>query len=63
MMPESGDMTEREQRIRQRAEQLWEQAGKPVGRDEEIWLEAELQISVQERDDRPDPPRVPRRTP
>jgi len=56
-------MTEREQRIRQRAEQLWEQAGKPVGRDEEIWLEAELQISVQERDDRPDPPRVPRRTP
>ena len=60
-MPESGDMTEREQRIRQRAEQLWEQAGKPVGRDEEIWLEAELQISVE--DNRPDPPRVPRRTP
>lgn len=57
-------MTEREQRIRQRAEQLWEQAGKPVGRDEELWLEAELQISLEERDDRPDPPRAPRiRTP
>jgi hypothetical protein len=56
-------MTAREVRIRLRATQLWEQAGRPTGRDEEFWLEAELQISLEEQDTRPDPPRVPRRTP
>jgi hypothetical protein len=27
-----------------RAHQLWEQHGRPVGRDEEFWLQAELEI-------------------
>lgn len=27
--------------IRQRAHELWEQAGKPHGREEEFWIEAE----------------------
>ena len=56
-------MTGREERIRARAVQIWENNGKPEGRDEEFWLEAELQIALEERDDRPDPPRIPRRTP
>ena len=32
------------QRIRERAHDLWEQAGKPDGREEHFWLEAERQI-------------------
>jgi uncharacterized protein (UPF0147 family) len=31
-------------RVRARAYELWEQAGRPVGRDVEFWLEAERQI-------------------
>ena len=30
--------------IRARAYELWEQAGKPTGRDEEFWLMAEREI-------------------
>jgi len=30
--------------IVQRASQLWEQAGHPVGRDTEIWLQAEAEL-------------------
>ncbi|HEY0944238.1 MAG TPA: DUF2934 domain-containing protein [Opitutaceae bacterium] len=30
--------------IARRARELWEQEGRPVGRDEEIWLEAERQL-------------------
>jgi hypothetical protein len=33
-----------EDQIRQRAHQLWELAGRPDGRDEEIWLEAEREL-------------------
>ncbi|WP_315701178.1 MULTISPECIES: DUF2934 domain-containing protein [unclassified Bradyrhizobium] len=33
-----------DQEIRTRAHQLWEQAGRPSGRDAEFWLEAERQI-------------------
>ena len=32
------------QKIRERAHDLWEQAGKPDGREEHFWLEAERQI-------------------
>jgi DUF2934 family protein len=32
------------QRIRERAHDLWEQAGRPDGREEHFWLEAERQI-------------------
>jgi hypothetical protein len=31
--------------IRTRAHELWEQHGRPVGRDEEFWLQAELELS------------------
>jgi len=32
------------EQISRRAEELWEQYGRPSGRDEEIWLEAERQL-------------------
>jgi hypothetical protein len=34
----------RHQRTKARAHQLWEQAGKPQGRDEHFWFEAERQL-------------------
>ena len=33
-----------EDEIRARAHQLWEQAGKPDGSDQQFWLEAERQL-------------------
>jgi hypothetical protein len=33
-----------ERRIRRRAEELWEQAGRPTGRDLEFWLKAEQEF-------------------
>jgi hypothetical protein len=33
-----------DQRIRTRAWQLWDQAGRPQGRDHEFWLQAEKEI-------------------
>jgi len=53
-------MTELEARIRERAIALWKEAGRPAGRDEEFWLEAELQIAVEERGKPLDPPTAPR---
>lgn len=32
--------------ISQRAQQLWESMGRPVGRDEEIWLQAERELTT-----------------
>jgi predicted DNA-binding transcriptional regulator YafY len=38
-------MTELDERIiRERACQLWEQAGKPEGMDQHFWLKAERQL-------------------
>ena len=34
-----------EDRIRTRAHQLWELAGRPEGREEEFWHEAERELS------------------
>jgi hypothetical protein len=34
-----------EEQIRARAHELWEQAGKPEGRDDEFWLPAEKDLS------------------
>jgi hypothetical protein len=34
-----------EEQIRARAHELWEQAGKPKGREEEFWLRAERDLS------------------
>jgi hypothetical protein len=33
-----------EEQIRQRAHQLWELAGRPEGREQEFWLEAEREL-------------------
>jgi len=33
-----------EDEIRSRARELWEEHGKPVGRDQEFWLQAEREI-------------------
>ncbi|MBR0831510.1 DUF2934 domain-containing protein [Bradyrhizobium manausense] len=33
-----------EQDVRKRAHELWEEAGKPQGREQEFWLEAERQL-------------------
>ena len=35
-----------EERIRVRAHQLWELAGKPEGRQDEFWHEAERELST-----------------
>jgi Protein of unknown function (DUF2934) len=32
------------EKIRMRAHELWEQHGRPVGRDEEFWLRAESEL-------------------
>jgi hypothetical protein len=34
--------------ISRRAQELWENGGRPSGRDEEIWLEAERQLATGE---------------
>lgn len=54
-MTDGSDITKREEQVRERAKRLWMQAGRPTGRDDEFWHEAELQIEVEERDTRPDP--------
>ena len=41
-------MTEREQSIRERAYQIWLDAGKPDGRATEFWQESEAQIAKEE---------------
>ena len=38
-----------EEQIRARAHELWEQAGKPQGREDEIWLLAEKDLIVRSR--------------
>ena len=38
-----------EQRIRERAYQLWEQAGRPDGKEVEHWLRAESEIAAEEQ--------------
>jgi hypothetical protein len=58
-------MTEREQRIRERARELWEQAGRPDGRDAEFLELAQSEIDNPGRDPKrspggpgdPEPPR------
>ncbi|KQT24837.1 hypothetical protein ASG57_22655 [Bradyrhizobium sp. Leaf396] len=38
-----------EQEIRERAHQLWEQAGKPEGREEEFWHAAEQDLRNEDK--------------
>jgi hypothetical protein len=42
--------------VRARAYELWEQAGRPVGREVEFWLEAERQIEQREQGKLSGPP-------
>jgi hypothetical protein len=34
-----------EEQIRQRAQEIWEENHRPVGRDEEFWYQAERELS------------------
>jgi Protein of unknown function (DUF2934) len=34
-----------EEQIRQRAQEIWEENHRPVGRDEEFWFQAERELS------------------
>lgn len=43
-------MTEHEQKILERAYQLWEQAGRPEGRDNEFWHQAEAELAAEHVD-------------
>ena len=47
----NGDITERENRIRERAHALWEAAGRPEGQDEYFWSKAEDQINGEDAAD------------
>jgi hypothetical protein len=37
-----------EQRVRERAYQIWERAGRPEGKPVEHWLQAEAEIAAEE---------------
>jgi hypothetical protein len=58
-------MTEAEhEKLRERAYRLWEEAGRPEGRDAEFWERARREIEEEggDRSPGPDPgPRVPKR--
>jgi hypothetical protein len=53
-------MIAREKRIRERAYQLWEQAGKPGDEHHRFWHEAEAEIDAEDNQS-PTPLIVPRR--
>ena len=38
-----------QERIRQRAHELWEQSGRPDGREDEFWFEAEREVREMEQ--------------
>jgi hypothetical protein len=42
------DLSEREKRILERAYWLWEEAGRPQGRDQEFWERAEREEPEEE---------------
>jgi len=44
--------------IRVRAHQLWEQAGKPEGREDEFWHQAERELEQMEEIGKREPPAV-----
>jgi hypothetical protein len=44
-------MTEADDKIRDRAYQLWDQAGQPEGREEEFWYLAERELSADDEVD------------
>ena len=42
--PKEVNMQVDEDKIRERAHRLWQEAGKPDGKEEDFWLEAERQL-------------------
>ncbi len=44
-------MTDADDKIRDRAYQLWDQAGQPEGREEEFWFLAERELSADDEVD------------
>lgn len=48
----------KDDQIRARAHQLWERAGKPEGRDEEFWHQAERELQEMDEIARQEPPSV-----
>jgi Protein of unknown function (DUF2934) len=43
-----------EEQIRKRAFELWEQAGKPEGREDEFWNQAQRELQGEEESGDPD---------
>jgi hypothetical protein len=43
-----------EEKIRKRAREIWEENGRPTGRDEEFWLQAERELQEEELKETPD---------
>jgi hypothetical protein len=43
-----------EEKIRKRAREIWEDNGRPTGRDEEFWLQAERELQEGELKETPD---------
>jgi hypothetical protein len=43
-----------EEKIRKRAREIWEDNGRPTGRDEEFWLQAERELQEEELKETPD---------
>jgi Protein of unknown function (DUF2934) len=43
-----------EEKIRKRAREIWEDNGRPIGRDEEFWLQAERELQEEELKETPD---------
>lgn len=56
-------LDERERKIRAKAYELWEAAGRPAGREKEHWAEAERIVDSDEASKATEPakPRAPRR--
>lgn len=50
-MSDGGDLTSREERVRRRAYELWEAAGKPAGDHERFWHQAEAELAAEEGPD------------
>lgn len=43
-----------EEKIRRRAQNIWEDNGRPTGRDEEFWFQAERELQEEELKETPD---------
>lgn len=46
-----GDITHREERIRELAYRMWDEAGRPQGQDEYFWSKAEAEIDAEDTAD------------